>query len=468
MKIDSTYNIKPEFNAKETTTKNVEKTSKNSSTIGLDNVKKTNIPESTTKSQIGFVDGHVNDITILAATNIKEFAYTWMTGELMKNWKKDEPIDAAIEKTSKSTGNSQHPTIFKSVDAHAQIKTKNALIIGNSDYNMNGQIDLPKISGDLPDVKTKDLPLVTKAFNEHGYNTTIKENLTGTELEKNIKDAIAKCAPGDELVIYYSGHGNFTGLSGVQRKAFKDPQYLNLFSYDLFNSEINDLIKDATQKGIKIVYILDSCLSGRTTEFVRDRHILELKSRLDDIESNIKKTDSKDKAEMLKLVNQSKENLKQAEQLMDSEEKIKDKKIRIKVDGKSENVEPGAISNYYKQNLARKMELELLKDNTNVQLKYTQNMIKLTKETINIHKRLISLGVKDVNLEKDENELKLLMVKEQNLLKEKESIEKEWGNFNKKEKDEFIDLIDDSLIDKEKENQLNNLLNRGRNICGKM
>lgn len=37
--------------------------------------------------------------------------------------------------------------------------------------------------------------------------------------------------------------------------------------------------------------------------------------------------------------------------------------------------------------------------------------------------------------------------------------------FNKKEKDEFIDLIDDSLVDKDKESQLNNLLSTARKHC---
>lgn len=37
--------------------------------------------------------------------------------------------------------------------------------------------------------------------------------------------------------------------------------------------------------------------------------------------------------------------------------------------------------------------------------------------------------------------------------------------YNKKEKDEFIDLIDASLIDSQKEGQLNNFLNTPREYC---
>ena len=36
--------------------------------------------------------------------------------------------------------------------------------------------------------------------------------------------------------------------------------------------------------------------------------------------------------------------------------------------------------------------------------------------------------------------------------------------FMKEEKEEFLDLIDDSLVDKDKDSQLNNLLNTARNV----
>jgi hypothetical protein len=36
--------------------------------------------------------------------------------------------------------------------------------------------------------------------------------------------------------------------------------------------------------------------------------------------------------------------------------------------------------------------------------------------------------------------------------------------FIKKEKEEFLDFIDDALVDKDKDSQLNNLLNTTRNV----
>lgn len=135
-----------------------------------------------------------------------------------------------------------------------------ALLIGNSEYqNAPG--------ARLDGVKT-DVPTLAAAMKGKAQVTSLT-NQTAAQMKSAIESEIARARPGDDVVIYYSGHGLPSGIVGADGAT--DPR-----NGILRASTIEQLIHSAEAKGVNVVVALDACHSGSIGEKVRLQDIVEL------------------------------------------------------------------------------------------------------------------------------------------------------------------------------------------------
>jgi hypothetical protein len=286
-----------------------------------------NVKEGTLATvSLGFSEGHDNDITILSATRMGENAVTWLSPTLISNWPKGETIDQAIENVAKKSNVTKfanhHPAVFSSRTDHEISGEHHSLVFANSDYNVNGDIH---DRGDLAEVKQEGRNL-QKAYLDHDYKNNLYENLGASQIINKISEKIESVKPGDELVIHYTGHGNDEGIAGVHNSILGN---ISPVFNEVLNSELQEQLKKARDKGIKVVMILDSCESGYTTDYVRDYQVKGLDKTVDDLAG--KNISSSDKT----LLNETKENNKQIKQLFAEVDKLYEKDITIEIKGKT-------------------------------------------------------------------------------------------------------------------------------------
>jgi hypothetical protein len=134
-----------------------------------------------------------------------------------------------------------------------------ALVIGNDEYR-----HLKKLVTAVSDARA--IAWVLKE--EYGFKTTVLENATRSELISALFEYRAKLGPGDNLLIYYAGHGQLDPeteegywLPVDSRK--KDPTHW------FANSTISTMLKGIDAK--HVLLIADSCFSGSLSRSVFSR-----------------------------------------------------------------------------------------------------------------------------------------------------------------------------------------------------
>ena len=131
---------------------------------------------------------------------------------------------------------------------------KQAVVIGNSEYPHHD--NLPKVQSDVL--------RMSSALEMQNYNTDIQLNQTSDEMRTLWGGLINNSNEGDQIAIYFSGHGLEEGVLGIEDSYSND---------DIFRKgEFNSLVQTATGQGVQIDIIIDACHSGSIAEEIRENH----------------------------------------------------------------------------------------------------------------------------------------------------------------------------------------------------
>ncbi len=136
---------------------------------------------------------------------------------------------------------------------------KQALLIGISDYSASG---LPNLPGAKNDVE-RMAEVLRKRFGFSGAQDSITTLLDAQATHRGIAQAFAtlreKSHPGDQVFVYYSGHGSQTpDLNGDEPSKAEEND-----RYDVLDDQIRDWLGQIGQEtGEMVIFVSDSCHSG--------------------------------------------------------------------------------------------------------------------------------------------------------------------------------------------------------------
>jgi hypothetical protein len=129
---------------------------------------------------------------------------------------------------------------------------RHALVIGNEHYK--DVSDLPGAARDARGMKT---------HYAKSHTVDHQTDLTSTGLTSAVTGAGQAMSAGDELVVYYAGHGTEQGLVGVEARA-DNVSVLPL-------STLSGLVGSAVSGGWHVTVINDSCHSGALQDQVKQK-----------------------------------------------------------------------------------------------------------------------------------------------------------------------------------------------------
>ena len=141
-------------------------------------------------------------------------------------------------------------------------KDSHALVIGNGDYPAkNGWNPLP---GAVSDVRE-----VTRVLKRHGFNVTLKIDVTKAEFNKVFSDFIYKSGKDKDnrLLFYYAGHGYTTKSATGEDLGYlvmlDTPHPKNEAEFDLHSVDMVKFVSDSKKIHAKhVLFMFDSCFSG--------------------------------------------------------------------------------------------------------------------------------------------------------------------------------------------------------------
>ena len=144
----------------------------------------------------------------------------------------------------------------------ALYKDSYALVIGNGAYPAkNGWNPLP---GAVNDVRE-----VTEVLERHGFNVTLKIDVTKTEFNKTFSDFIYKSGKDrdNRLLFYYAGHGYTTKSATGEDLGYlvmlDTPHPENEAEFDLYSVDMVKFVSDSKKIHAKhVLFMFDSCFSG--------------------------------------------------------------------------------------------------------------------------------------------------------------------------------------------------------------
>ena len=144
----------------------------------------------------------------------------------------------------------------------ALYKDSYALVVGNGDYlTKNGWNPLP---GAVNDVKE-----IAEVLKRHGFNVTIKIDVTKAEFNKAFSDFIYKSGKDKDnrLLFYYAGHGYTTKSATGEDLGYlvmlDTPHPENEAEFDLYSIDMVKFVSDSKKIHAKhVLFMFDSCFSG--------------------------------------------------------------------------------------------------------------------------------------------------------------------------------------------------------------
>jgi len=150
----------------------------------------------------------------------------------------------------------------ESGEEFALYKDSYALVIGNGDYPAkNGWNPLP---GAVSDVRE-----VTEVLERHGFNVTLKIDVTKAEFNKAFSDFIYKSGKDKDnrLLFYYAGHGYTTKSATGEDLGYlvmlDTPHPENEAEFDLYSVDMVKFVSDSKKIHAKhVLFMFDSCFSG--------------------------------------------------------------------------------------------------------------------------------------------------------------------------------------------------------------
>lgn len=170
-----------------------------------------------------------------------------------------ERLDAMAELASRGLATPAEQTLEEapaSPYADIDFGEFHAILIGNENYNDEGWVDLETPHKDVDDISKI---LRTK----YGFKTTVLKDLTRSELGRAISEKASEMGPGDNLLIYYAGHGQ-----RINDVAYWDP--IDSIPYDSLQSLGFDWLRAtlSESQARKVMVVSDSCYSGVITRNV--------------------------------------------------------------------------------------------------------------------------------------------------------------------------------------------------------
>ena len=144
----------------------------------------------------------------------------------------------------------------------ALYKDSYALVVGNGDYlTKNGWNPLP---GAVNDVKE-----IAEVLKRHGFNVTVKIDVTKAEFNKAFSDFIYKSGKDKDnrLLFYYAGHGYTTKSATGEDLGYlvmlDTPHPENEAEFDLYSIDMVKFVSDSKKIHAKhVLFMFDSCFSG--------------------------------------------------------------------------------------------------------------------------------------------------------------------------------------------------------------
>ena len=144
----------------------------------------------------------------------------------------------------------------------ALYKNSYALVIGNGAYPVkNSWNPLP---GAVNDVRE-----VADVLERHGFNVTLKIDVTKAEFNKTFSDFIYKSGKdkGNRLLFYYAGHGYTTKSATGEDLGYlvmlDTPHPENAAEFDLYSVDMVKFVSDSKKIRAKhVLFMFDSCFSG--------------------------------------------------------------------------------------------------------------------------------------------------------------------------------------------------------------
>ena len=141
-------------------------------------------------------------------------------------------------------------------------KDSYALVIGNGAYPVkNGWNPLP---GAVKDVKE-----VAEVLERHGFNVTLKIDVTKSEFNQAFSEFIYESGkdPDNRLLFYYAGHGYTTKAATGEDLGYlvmlDTPNPENAAAFDLYSVDMVKFVSDSKKIHAKhVLFMFDSCFSG--------------------------------------------------------------------------------------------------------------------------------------------------------------------------------------------------------------
>jgi hypothetical protein len=105
--------------------------------------------------------------------------------------------------------------------------------------------------------------------------TLVNKCATRDAIRQAINGQIAAAASGDQIIIYFAGHGSF--VANAERRAGQDRRNSTILPYDaradvprdIYDVELRDQLYTANARGVSVITIFDSCSSGTATRDLR-------------------------------------------------------------------------------------------------------------------------------------------------------------------------------------------------------
>jgi hypothetical protein len=212
----------------------------------------------------------LGSVQVVGSSGSKEEARESATGghftqRLISLMEGDGDLDSALHTIVDETlEGGQHPTQVQiSAPSGGESQSRKAAVIGNSRYQP--QTSYHNLTAD------KDARSMTAALKSEGYEVPggPRQNLGAAALEKALKKPLAdkSLSAGDDVVLYYAGHGKRSGLVGTDGEIAP-------------NAVLDDAAGEARKLGLDLRIILDACYSGSAADTVRTEY-LNLKSDTD-------------------------------------------------------------------------------------------------------------------------------------------------------------------------------------------
>ncbi len=147
------------------------------------------------------------------------------------------------------------PAVERFDPSRIKLGAQHALLIGNSKY-----LSLPQLTTPRADVDAIAEVLRTR----YGFKTTVLYNATRYQMLSALNDLRANLNDGDDLLIYYAGHGQMVSMESRSRGYWLpvDAEENNTANW-LSTPDLTDAV--ATMNVHKVLLVSDSCYSGLLT-----------------------------------------------------------------------------------------------------------------------------------------------------------------------------------------------------------